>query len=129
MDSILRRLLAKVKLDPTTGCWLWQGAMSQSGWRGVFYPVARAYGTLWRLNRLMLILREGPDLLPRAPDQPWPEWLAAAARLVAGREAAHTCDTAQCVNPAHLEWKGHRANVQEQKARQREAREAQEAVA
>lgn len=121
MQALLLRLLSRVQIDPVTQCWNWTGALSQSGWRGVFYAAGWAHGRVWRLNRLILICYEGIDGEFRvAPEESWEDWLERARRYYQGVEAAHTCDNAKCINPQHLEWKGHRANISEQVARRRE---------
>lgn len=108
-------LHAKSKPGPG-GCRLWTGALSQSGWRAVWYPAVWAVGRTWRVNRLVLLL---DDL---DPGTPFAEALARAARARKGDEAAHACDTAGCISRAHLDWKSHRANVVEQAERRAAAR-------
>lgn len=102
-------------------CHLWRGAHSQSGRRGVFYPVISWGRKCRRVNRLVLILQYGPADLPAVPGEAFDTWLARALAYYAGWEASHTCDNALCVNFTHLEWKGHAENIASQVARRRAA--------
>ena len=100
------------------GCQQWAGALSQSGGRGVFYPVLWVAGRVHRVARLVLIL-EGRKAFPPLPGEGLGAYLARATGYYAGREAAHTCDNARCVDGAHLTWRSHQANIAEQVERRR----------
>lgn len=121
-EKILRIRLPNEAID-YTACHLWSGSHSQSGYRGVFYPILRGnkyHGwPVLRVNRLVLILEYGPVEVPPEPDESFDTWFARALKHYAGLEASHTCDNSMCVNFTHLEWKGHADNVATQVARRR----------
>lgn len=75
-----KRLRKYLKLDPTTGCWLWTGWVSYRGYAGPFFYRGKQY----LVHRLMWELSNG---------KPVPE----------GMDIHHTCDRKLCENPAHLE--------------------------
>lgn len=110
------------RFDAATGCLRWTGAMSQSGYRGVFYPVLRLggrKGKMWRVNRLALCLAEVESLDPTLTGVALTTALEEVNRRHRHRESSHECDEARCVLAAHLRWRGHRDNVQDQAARRR----------
>lgn len=121
-DRISRRIVpprfpnGAINYDP---CHLWEGAKSQSGYRAVWYPVVWYSGKVHRVNRLVLILEFGAGDVPPEAGEPFDSWFARALLWYKHREASHTCDNSLCVNFTHLEWKGHRENVQEQTERRR----------
>lgn len=112
VEALYERIAARASFVASSGCLKWDGALSQSGWRAVFYPALRIGPRIWRVNRLVLCLGE-LDVVVGA----LPEALARVNALHVGQEASHTCDNSECVNSKHLEWQGHQANVQEQTAR------------
>ena len=118
----LLRFLARITLDPATGCWNWTGAMSQSGRRGVFYPAGKVFGRYWRLNRFVLICFHGFRDVPRLPTDSWSDWLDRTRRFYAPFDASHSCDNARCLNPRHLVFESHVANVTGQTARRAQSR-------
>ena len=94
------RLLAKIRKDQKTGCWIWTGA---SG----FHPNYRQhrYGqivrwengrrTMTSAHRFAYICVFGP-----IPDE---------------MDVDHLCHNKLCVNPAHLEAVSHRENMRRRK--------------
>lgn len=74
----LVRFLEKVQVDPSTGCWLWTGAVNNGG-----------YSRLWNEGRTVLGHRFAYERLVG----PIPE----------GLQIDHLCAVRHCVNPIHLE--------------------------
>ncbi len=75
--GLTARILARVQVDPGSGCWLWGGAKNAAG-----YGTIRVGRSVQYTHRLMLE--------------------AAGGALTPGLFACHTCDTPACCNPAHL---------------------------
>lgn len=115
IPAIYQRIAARTTIQPS-GCLYWTGAVSQSGWRGVFYPVMRVRGQYWRINRLLCCLAEA-DAYPVVVNLP--EFLEYLNRLHRGDDASHTCDHASCVNGDHVIWQSHRLNIQDAAQRRR----------
>ena len=75
---LIQRLLAKVTLEPNSGCWLWTGALDNGG-----------YGKISVRNTLIGAHRVAYEMFIGAiPD---------------GLELDHLCRVRCCVNPRHLE--------------------------
>jgi len=117
LADIRNKIASKARLNKR-GCLIWNGAMSQSGWRGTFYPVMRLGTKTVRLNRLVLLLNDvdGLDALDAL------YVIAEAAKLRNGVESSHECDDSRCIRPEHLAWKTHAYNISEQVARRNESR-------
>jgi hypothetical protein len=81
MDKALirERLLAKRKVDETTGCWLWTGAIIHTGYGHLWEPDSKA---VHRVHRLAYRVWHGP-----IPDDQY---------------VLHRCDVRACFNPDHL---------------------------
>ena len=77
------RLLAKRRIVPSTGCWLWTGGKLSDG-----------YGHLCVHNRRVLAHRLS-----------WEVWVGP---IPADLCVLHRCDTPACFNPEHL-WLGTRS--------------------
>lgn len=75
--SVLERLLSKVSVPVSGGCWLWEGARTNSG-----------YGALWDGKRMMLAHRLSYEMSKGA--------------IPAGLSIDHLCRVRHCVNPEHL---------------------------
>lgn len=75
--SVLDRLLTRIAVDPSTGCWEWQGAISSG------------YGRIWADGKLAYTHRVAHELL--------------VGPIPPGFDIDHLCRNRSCCNPAHLE--------------------------
>jgi hypothetical protein len=91
---IIRRLIAKIELDPATGCWLWAGYRSSLGYGSV--DIQRRH---WAVHRLTYSLFKHP-----IPD---------------GLQVCHRCDNPPCCNPDHLFLGTAQENALDSKAKKR----------
>lgn len=80
-----QRFDEKVMPEPNSGCWLWDGCYDRDG-----YGFIRILGKNIKAHRFSLSRNSGID--------------------GAGLLACHSCDTPECVNPAHLFWGDGSAN-------------------
>lgn len=77
------RIMERVTPEPTTGCWLWLGAVGRGGYGNLVFDgvaIAAHRAAFWAFN----------------------------GDVPAGMSVLHHCDTRSCVNPAHL-WVGSQA--------------------
>lgn len=93
----LWRVLARRRIDPKTGCWIWTGWCNKR--RG-------GYGGIWIAKKLYLIHRIFAMVFLGKPRGE-------------RRNACHTCDRPPCFNPAHLFWGTHSDNAADMKAKGR----------
>ena len=83
--NLMARFMAKVSPEPTSGCWLWAGALFANGY-------ARIYGEGGRKAKLLYGHRVGGSIPP-------------------GLQLDHLCRVRSCVNPEHLEAVTSKMNV------------------
>jgi hypothetical protein len=76
MSREVSRIMSKVSPEPNSGCWLWEGAYSGSGYSRVWFN-----GKMEAAHRVLWSIRRGR----------WP-----------GAPLMHSCDVRCCVNPDHL---------------------------
>lgn len=81
-----QRLNARFKVDPKTGCWVWQNRVNAVG-----YGCLVIGGTFWLAHRLSYTLFVGD--IPK------------------GKEIDHLCRNRACCNPKHLEPITRRENL------------------
>ncbi|WP_084759775.1 HNH endonuclease signature motif containing protein [Zavarzinella formosa] len=85
-DPLLNRLLRRYSVDEATGCWIWTGCRTDSGY-GVFSVKNRRRAA----HRLLFSLLNG--------------------EIPVGKEVCHRCDCPPCGNPAHLFLGTHAQNM------------------
>jgi len=78
-DKIPQHLLAKVQVDPKTGCWNFQGSSPSSNG----YERCWLWGIRWQTHRLFFELTIGKDIRNKQLD--------------------HLCENVKCCNPAHMD--------------------------
>lgn len=89
----LQRFLSKVRVDSTTGCWLWTGATTSANSHG-----AGGYGRFWFDGREVLAHRAAYETY-KGPIPP-------------GWTVDHDpCNRPACVNPAHLVARTGKENI------------------
>ena len=96
--DIRLRLLAKIDLKSTSGCWLWTGAQVPQG----YGLIKRKDGVQLRAHRLAYVLLSGPT----AP----------------GMFVCHRCDNPRCVRPSHLFLGSHLDNMADMVSKGRSSR-------
>jgi hypothetical protein len=77
-ETLEQRLLQRMKVDPVTGCWLWQAGRDKDG-----------YGVVQYKRRSM-----------RAHRAAWLAWRG--GEIPKGFVVCHHCDTPACIRPSHL---------------------------
>ena len=88
---------SQCKVDKSTGCWLWQRNIQNSGYGGI-----TVNGRLSHAHRVVFSILHG---------DPGP-----------GIQVCHSCDVRHCCNPKHL-WKGTNAeNMADRNLKNRQAR-------
>lgn len=91
--AVAPRLLAKREIDEHTGCWIWQGPPTQSG-----------YGQMYVKGRVTRV--------HRAAYETW------VGKIPVGETVHHKCAQRLCINPEHLQLATVQENVAEMHARQ-----------
>lgn len=88
-ELIKSKIYSNAKLDPNTGCWVWQGSHSGFG-RGGGYPRMSLDGATMAVHRVMWTNENG--IIPHK------------------KQIDHKCKNRLCVNPEHLELVTHKQN-------------------
>ena len=90
--------MARIKIDPLTDCWEWQGTDSGTG-RGGGYGRMSLDGATVAVHRVMYTLFHG--------------------YIPGKKEVDHTCRNRICSNPKHLELVTHKQNCKRRDTRGR----------
>lgn len=77
VKDVRERFLEKVKLDPETGCWVWQGSLRRDGYGRVCWQ--RQTALAHRVSRVLF-----------------------CGEIPSGLSVLHKCDVRACCNPEHL---------------------------
>jgi hypothetical protein len=94
MRNLYEDILARSPLNPTTGCWVWQGATRKRG-----YGEIKRTGKMYSTHRVVYETLHGP-----IPD---------------GYMVCHKCDNPACNNPDHLFLGNAFLNMQDMAAKKR----------
>jgi hypothetical protein len=86
------RITERIRIDPHSGCWIWQGGDSGSG-RGGGYGRISIDGQMMAVHRVMYQIVHGPIHMNRQVDHVQPK-----------------CTSRLCCNPDHLEAVTHKQN-------------------
>lgn len=90
------RLKEKIKVNPETGCWEWQGLLNRYG-----YGKIKVNGRCWTTHRLSYVLNVGD---------------------IGDSMVCHRCDVRHCVNPNHLFLGSHIDNMSDMRMKSRQAK-------
>jgi hypothetical protein len=91
------RLARFTKVDPLSGCHIWQRSTKPNGYGQLTFRMQR-----WMTHRLAWMARHGP--------------------IAKGLEVCHRCDERRCCNPDHLYLGSHAENMAEMKTKRRALR-------
>lgn len=78
MVEIIERLLARIEVNPGSGCWEWQGALTWGG-----------YGRIGKSGKMLLAHRVA--------------YMELVGEIPGGFQIDHLCRVRHCCNPDHLE--------------------------
>lgn len=90
MNKYVERVYSRIHPEPNTGCWLWGGAHSQTGYGFVRFP-ADGVNKIQNAHRVVYMIEKGP--IPK------------------GLCLDHLCRNPACVNPDHLEVVTYSENI------------------
>ncbi len=95
-DRIRARIMARVYIDPETGCWIWTGSTSGSKGRGKGYPRMSLDGRTVAVHIVM--------------------WTNEHGYIPGNKELDHKCRNRLCVryDDGHLELVTHSVNIERQ---------------
>lgn len=79
--TLFDRFMARVSIEPNTGCWIWMGTIAPNG-----YSMMSVRGVRFRTRGAHTI-----------------SYVLHGGKLEPGTELDHRCRHTWCVNPAHLE--------------------------
>ncbi len=100
--SLLQRFEMKYLPEPNSGCWLWTGATTASGYGRIGVDIGRIHQ--YRSSRAHRVAYElFVGLIPE------------------GMSVLHKCDTPSCVNPRHLYLGSQQENIVDAKNKHRNA--------
>jgi hypothetical protein len=91
-NQIREKIMARVFIDPVTGCWIWQGPTSGSKGRGKNYPRMHLAGQTVAVHLVM--------------------WTNEHGYIPGKKQLDHKCRNRLCVNPdpEHTELVTHKEN-------------------
>lgn len=91
-EEIREKIMARVVVDPVTGCWIWQGPTSGSKGRGKNYPRMNLSGQTVAVHLVM--------------------WTNEHGYIPGKKQLDHKCRNRLCVNPnpKHTELVTHKQN-------------------
>lgn len=95
--ATLERIKTTARVDDATGCWIWRGTKSKSG-----YPIIKYRGKPVRVHRLVCVLIKHES--------------------IEGLVVCHRCDVPLCVNPDHLFLGTHADNMADRDSKGRQAK-------
>lgn len=91
-ERVREKIMARVWIDPVTGCWVWTGPTSGDKGRGRDYPRMTLDGQTVAVHRVMWTIEHG--------------------YIPGKKQLDHVCRNRLCVNPApdHTEMVTHKQN-------------------
>jgi len=100
--AAIQAVLKQSQPEPNSGCWLWSGAVSPSGYGWFHMPNSGGRGKSWRAHRA--------------------SYSAFKGKIPEGLHVCHKCDVRSCVNPEHLWLGSHKDNMKDRNRKGRSAR-------